>query len=244
MRPVCTRLADDRRVAVVAEPAGVDGRRHEVVAERVHRQQRRHAGGVAEVVVEAALGERRARRRLDRHEPHVRVLDERQGDAAEVRAAAARRDDDVGARLAGQRQLLLRLQADHRLVQQHVVEHRAERVVGVVAAGGVAHGVGDGDAERAGRASGRRPATARTPRPTSPSSPGGRASVSKRRPHHVDLALEVELGAGERQRGPPLAGAGLGGQPRRCPRPCCRRPAARRCWACASRPGDTDSSLK
>ena len=39
-----------------------------------------------------------------------------------------------GACLAGQRQLLLRLQPDHGLVQQHVVEHRAERVVRVVAA--------------------------------------------------------------------------------------------------------------
>ena len=65
-------------------------------------------------------------------------VDERQRDAAEVRAAAARRDHDVGPRLAGQRELLLGLEADDRLVQEHVVEHRAERVVGVVAADRVA----------------------------------------------------------------------------------------------------------
>ena len=79
------------------------------------------------------------------------VLHERQRQAAEVGAAAARGDHDVGQPLAGQGQLLLGLEADDRLVQQHVVEHRAERVVRVVPAGGVAHGVGDGQAERARR---------------------------------------------------------------------------------------------
>ena len=55
-----------------------------------------------------------------------------------------------GRALAGQRQLLLRLEPDDRLVQQHVVEHRAERVVRVVAAHGVAHRVADREAERPG----------------------------------------------------------------------------------------------
>ena len=128
---------------MVAEPAGVDRRRHEVVAERVHRQQRRHARGVAEVVVERAFGERRARRRLHRDEAHVGVGHERQRDATEVRSAAAAADHDVGALLARERELLLRLEADDGLVQQHVVQHRAERVVRVVAGRGVAHGVAD-----------------------------------------------------------------------------------------------------
>ena len=48
-------------------------------------------------------------------------------------------------------ELLLGLEADDGLVQQHVVEHAAERVLRVVAGGGVLHGLADGDAERAGR---------------------------------------------------------------------------------------------
>ena len=52
--------------------------------------------------------------------------------------------------LARERELLLRLEPDDRLVQQHVVEHRAERVVRVVARRGVAHRVADREAERAG----------------------------------------------------------------------------------------------
>ena len=55
-----------------------------------------------------------------------------------------------GFRLARERELLLRFETDHRLVQQHVVEHRAERIVRVVARRRVAHRVADGEAERAG----------------------------------------------------------------------------------------------
>ncbi len=135
---------------MVAQPTRVDRRRHELVTERVHREQRRHARGVAEVVLEGAFGERGARRRLDGDEPDVGVGDERQRDATEVRAAAAAAEHDVGRRLARERELLLGLEPDDRLVQQHVVEHRPERVVRVVAAHRVAHRVGDREPERAG----------------------------------------------------------------------------------------------
>jgi hypothetical protein len=108
------------------ERTGVDRRGDEVVAEGVHRQQRRHARGVAEVVVEAAFGQCRTRRRLDGKQAHALVGDERQRDAPEVRAATAGADDDVGLLLARERELLLRLEADDGLVQQDVVEHRAE----------------------------------------------------------------------------------------------------------------------
>ena len=123
---VLDQVGDDGSVAVVAEASGVNGRRHEVVTEGVHRQQRRHAGRVAEVVVEAPTGQRGARGRLDGDEAHVGVGDERQRDPPEVRSPAAAGDDDVGALLARQRELLLCLQADHRLVQEDVIEHRAQ----------------------------------------------------------------------------------------------------------------------
>ena len=113
--------AEDRRVAVVAEPAGVDRRRHEVVAERVHRHQRRHPDRVAEVVAVLAARQRRAGGRLGREEAHLRAAaqdgaDERERQPGEVRAAADAADDHVGL-LAGHLHLLDRLLPDHGLVQ-------------------------------------------------------------------------------------------------------------------------------
>jgi hypothetical protein len=57
-------------------------------------------------------------------------------------------DDDVRV-VAGGLELRQRLLADHRLVQQHVVEHRPEGVLRVVALRGDLDGLGDGDAEAA-----------------------------------------------------------------------------------------------
>ena len=121
-------------------------------------------GLVAEVVLEAALGQRRARRRLHRHQAGAgaaggsgAIRYERQRQASQVRTAAAGADDHVGQALAGLLQLLLGLQADDRLVQQHVVEHRAEGVVGVGVGGGVLHRLADGDAERPAACRGRGP---------------------------------------------------------------------------------------
>ena len=62
--PGLDQAAQHRRIAVVAKAAGVDRRRDEVVAERVHRHQRRQPGGVAEVVAVDAAGQRRAGGRL------------------------------------------------------------------------------------------------------------------------------------------------------------------------------------
>ena len=55
-----------------------------------------------------------------------------------------------GSRSPASCQLLLGLQPDHGLVQQHVVEDGPERVVGVGAPDAVAHRVGDRAAQRAG----------------------------------------------------------------------------------------------
>ncbi len=73
---------------------------------------------------------------------------EREGKAGEVGAAADAADDHVGL-LAGELHLQRRLLPDHGLVQQHVVQHGAERVVGVIARGGHLDGLGDRDPERA-----------------------------------------------------------------------------------------------
>ena len=146
-------MRHERRHAVVAQPAGVDRLGDEAVAERVHLQQRRHAGGVAEVVAVLALGQARAGRRLDAadrrvHPPGELLAQEREREPAEVRAAAGAADEQVG-RLADLGQLQQRLLADDRLVHQHVVEHAAERVARVRVGGGDGDGLGDGDAEAA-----------------------------------------------------------------------------------------------
>ena len=124
-----------------------------------------------------------------------------------------------------------------------MVEHRAERVVGVV---------GLAPRSRPPRRSRSRgcPTSARpAARPASVSSEGLRWTVAAPGldhrpavgllvvgdPDHEHLALEVEQLAGERQRRAPLAGAGLGRELRDARLACCRRPARRRCSACASR---------
>ena len=140
----------------------------------------------------------------------------------EVAAAAHAADDHVG-KVPGQLQLLLRLQADDRLVQHDVVQHAAERVLGVVAGDGRLDRLADGDAQAAGAI---RDPAARICRPALVSSEGlgvdlGAPDVHHRAAvglllvadlDHEDLALHVEQRAGEGQRGAPLAGPGLGGQ--------------------------------
>ena len=94
-------VREQRRHAVVAQPAGVHRVRDEVVAEGVHLQQRREPGRVAEVVGVHAPGERRAGRRLDRADDRVGpagqlLPQEREEQPGEVGAAAGAADDQVG----------------------------------------------------------------------------------------------------------------------------------------------------
>ena len=153
-QPELLQVRDQRRHAVITQTAGVEARRREGRSERVHLGERRHVRGVAEVVGVLAARERRAGRRLDRDDARTapaaqRVADERKRDAREVRAAAGTADHHVGPG-AGHLHLLHRLQADDGLVQQHVVQHRAERVLGVLALHRDLDGLGDRDAERSG----------------------------------------------------------------------------------------------
>jgi hypothetical protein len=76
-----------------------------------------------------AAGSTATMRRL---RPAAQLLaDEGEGDAGEVAAAAGAADDHVGV-VAGHFQLQHGLLADDGLVHQHVVQHRAQRVLGVV----------------------------------------------------------------------------------------------------------------
>ena len=199
------------------------------MAERVHLDQRREAHGVAEVVDVPALGEAGARGRLHRDDADLLVLAgelvgrEGEGQACEVGAAARAADHDVGG-VVGLLELLPGLEADHGLVHEHVVEHAAQRVLRVVAGGGIFHRLADGDAERAGRVrillehllAGLRVGAGAghdlgAPRLHHDPAIG---LLLIRHLHHVDLALQAEHLAGQRERRAPLTGAGLGRQPR------------------------------
>ena len=239
--------AQHRRVAVVAEPARVHRRRHEVVAERVHRHERGQPDGVAEVVAVGAAGERRAGRRLGGEEAHLRLAAqhaayEREGEPREVRAAAHAAHDHVGL-VARHLHLLDRLLADHRLVEADVVEHRAERVVRALVAGRDLDRLRDGYAERAGRV--RRPgscpprscrsASGSRLRPSSPSSRAGTASGrSSRRP--CRRRIRARTGCTRARAPSPTGRRRSRSRAASRPPPCSRTPARRRCSACASRP--------
>ena len=174
-----------------------------------------------------AARQRRTGRRLDRdHAPLAAAAqlqaEEREGKTGEIRTAAGAADDHVRI-IARHRQLLDRLLTDDRLVQQHVIEHRAERVFHRRILGGHFHRLGNGDAERA-RAVGmflqdgaaaiglvrRRRDAARA------IGLHQRAAVRlliERHPHLEDQHVDAEQRAGEGERRAPLPGAGLGAQP-------------------------------
>ena len=140
--------------AVVAQPAGVDARRHEAVAQRVHLDQRRQLASCRRSRSGTGRGSstgRSAARRPRSGSPCPSSLcaDEGERQAGEIAAAADAADHHVG-EVADQLHLLLRLQADDGLVQHHVVQHAAERVLGVLAGDGRLDRLADGDAQAAG----------------------------------------------------------------------------------------------
>jgi len=210
---------------VITQAAGMDRRRHEVMAEGVHLHQRRVAGDIAEVIGIDTLGQARAGTRLGRHQAHLLarrfIGEEGEGGAGEVGAAAAAGEHHVGI-VTDLLELLLGFQADHRLVQADVVEHGAEAVIGVLARGRFFHRFGDGKAKRTGIVRIRRQRGA-----TRVGHVGGR-SEDFRSPglhhraaegllvvahlHHVDAHFDAEHLARQGHRGAPLAGTRLGGQ--------------------------------
>ncbi len=131
--------------------------------------------------------------------------------------------DDVRV-LLGELELLERLEADHRLVHEHVVEDGAEAVLLLAAAGGGdLDGLGDGDAERARRVrillEDRAAGVRLVGRARSDARAEGLHQAAAVRllvvgdPDHVDVAPEAEERAGHGERAAPLAGPRFRGQP-------------------------------
>ena len=77
------------------------------------------------------------------------MAEEGKGEAGEITAASGAPDDDVRV-VAGHLHLFHGFLADHRLVQQNVVEHAAEGIFGVVVLRRDLDRLGNGDAETAG----------------------------------------------------------------------------------------------
>ena len=151
-QPQFLRQADQRGHAVIAQPAGMDARRHEAVPQRIHLHQRRELGRVAEIVaiLAAAHGGARMRFAGDKADLAARELVAQEGEASPAKLLPPPTQPITTSGIVlGQFHLLLRLQADDRLVQQDVVQHAAQRIPGAFLADGRLDRLADGDAQAA-----------------------------------------------------------------------------------------------
>ena len=147
------------------------------------------------------------------------VGDERECYSGERRTAAARRKNNIRP-VAGIFKLLLRFLANDRLMQGNVIEHRAQRVIGIGARCGFFNRLGNCDAERAliVRVPGKQIATGlRHVRRTGDHL--GTPCLHHRAAErflliadldHVNADVNAKHLPGKRHRRPPLSGAGLG----------------------------------
>jgi len=147
--------ADNRGHAVVAQATRVNGVRDKVAAEGVHLEDWNDAEAVAVIKTIDAARERWGGCRFHCQKaglfavPQVSAQ-ERQRDAAEIRAAAHAADDHIRV-FAGQVHLLEGFLANNCLMQEHVVQHRTEPVfLFPVGFSRDFDRFGDGDAERTG----------------------------------------------------------------------------------------------
>jgi len=102
------------------------------MTERVHGQQRRHAGEVTMIICERSAGHGRATGGLNRDDVNVGagdlVADEWERHTRKIAAATRARGDHIHFLLADLGKLLLGFQADDGLVQHDMVEHAAKRI--------------------------------------------------------------------------------------------------------------------
>ncbi len=138
---------------MIAQTASVDVRGLEIMAQGIHRQQRRVASLVTEVVAELAASQFRTAVGFCSDELSVLAVEqivahEGEGDASEVAASTETANDDVGI-FACHLHLLLSLKADDGLVKTYVVEHGAQRIFTIRCCGGQLNSLGDGCSQRA-----------------------------------------------------------------------------------------------
>ncbi len=241
-------MRHQRRHAVVAQSARVNSRWHKGAAQRVHLDQRRQVAGIAKIVGESALGQAGTSRGFHGHHARAALsldLAAQIGhhQTREIGSAARATDDHVGF-VAGQAHLLDRLLPDHGLVQQDVIQHAAQRVLGVRVLGSHFNRLRDGDAQRAVGLRILRQNRAARLCLIARAGGDGRAErlhqcaavglLVVAHPHHVDLAFQAEERAGHRQRRAPLARLQSRWQDAWSLPSCCNTLAPRQCSAYAS----------
>jgi hypothetical protein len=166
--------------------------------------------GVAKVVRESTFGEAGTGRGFDGHNARVALAfelapDVGHGQAGKVRSAAGAGDNHIGV-VAGHGHLLDGFEADDGLMQQHVIEHASQSVLGVGVLGGHFDGFRDGDAERtAGVGMLRQNRAAGLGLDAGTGDDRGSKCFNQRTPvgllvkadtHHIDLAVQPEKCAG------------------------------------------------
>ena len=119
----------------------------------MHLDHGRHADGIPKVVGVLAFGQTGAGGRFHGQEARLAplgqaILQEGEGESGKAAAAAHAADDNIGI-IPNGGQGLLGLLADHRLMQKHMVEHRAERIPGVGVGRGHFHRFRNGNAQTA-----------------------------------------------------------------------------------------------
>ncbi len=140
---------------MVAQAARMVGGRHKAMAKGIHLCQRRHLAGVAEIIRVFAACERRAGSRLNGKNLRVGFAGQfiahiRCNQSAEVRAAARAADDDIRG-FAQNIHCGLGFQANNGLVQQHLIEYRAEHIAVIIRGNSLFDGFRNGAAQRTGR---------------------------------------------------------------------------------------------
>lgn len=211
---------------MIPQAARMVGRGLEFAAECVHLCKRRDLARVAEIVCISAARHGWAGSRLDGDEIGLclsgePILHERGDQPAEIRAAARAADDDIRI-LVIHRHSFFGLQADHRLVQEHLIEHRAKHIARAGGGHGLFHSLRDRAAERAAGAGeflkNFAPDLCRVTRAGDDIGAKGfddRFAVGllmEARLDHINGQWNVEIRARHGQRSAPLAGPRLCGQ--------------------------------
>ena len=217
-------FGEDGAHAVETQAAGVDGAGHEAGAEGLHFGQGADVAGVAEIVGVGAACEARAAGGFDGDEVVIGfaaefLAHERGDEAAEVGAAAGAADDRVEFDAVFV-ECGFGFETDDGLMQEDLVEHRAEDV----SVSGVGDGVFDGFGNGASEASGGVGIFGEYFLADLCGVGGGGGDAGAVGAHHfapegflfvadldhVDDAVEFEVGAGHGKCGAPLSGAGFG----------------------------------
>ena len=151
---VLDQLTDNRTSTMVTQSAGMDIGRLEAMTQRIHRQQRRIARGITEVVGEHSSRQFRTAGRLGSDKLGVLsfenlVAHKGESQSAEVAAATETGYHHVGI-VVGKCHLLLCLQADDGLMERHMTQHRTQRILAVGSGHRQLDSLRDGRSERTG----------------------------------------------------------------------------------------------